>query len=93
MASLRRESLTSPTPSSLASGVEIIHRQLLDVMRRRGVEPIESVGRDFDPSWHEAIASEPADGHRDGEVIDELRRGYRIGSRLLRPAQVRVAKA
>ncbi len=83
----------SDSGTALASGVEIIYRQLLDVMRRRGVEPIESVGRDFDPSWHEAIASEPADGHRDGEVIDELRRGYRIGSRLLRPAQVRVAKA
>ena len=79
--------------SGLAAGVELIHRQLLEVMRRRGVEPIESIGRDFDPSWHEAIASEPADGHRDGEVVGELRRGYRIGSRLLRPAQVRVAKA
>ena len=79
--------------SGLAAGVELIHRQLLEVMRRRGVEPIASIGRDFDPSWHEAIASEPADGHRDGEVMGELRRGYRIGSRLLRPAQVKVAKA
>jgi molecular chaperone GrpE len=78
---------------ALRSGVELIHRQLLDVMRRRGVEPFESVGQDFDPGWHEAIASEPADGHRDGEVVAELRRGYRLGPRLLRPAQVRVAKA
>ena len=77
----------------LAAGVKLIHRQLLEVMRRRGVEPIESIGKDFDPSWHEAIASDPASGRRDGEIVGELRRGYRIGSRLLRPAQVRVAQA
>ena len=78
---------------SLRSGLGLIHRQLLDAMRRRGVEPFDSVGQDFDPSWHEAIASEPAAGHRDGEITAELRRGYRIGPRLLRAAQVKVAKA
>lgn len=78
---------------ALRSGVELIHKQLLDVLRRRGAEPFESVGRDFDPSWHEAVTSEPANGRRDGEIVAELRRGYRIGSRLLRPAQVKVAKA
>ena len=79
--------------SGLRSGVELIHKQLLEALRRRGAEPFESVGRDFDPAWHEAVASEPANGHRDGEIVAELRRGFRIGSRLLRPAQVRVAKA
>jgi molecular chaperone GrpE len=82
----------SPDPA-MRSGVELIHKQLLEVLRRRGAEPFESVGRDFDPSWHEAVASEPANGRRDGEITAELRRGFRIGSRLLRPAQVRVAKA
>jgi molecular chaperone GrpE len=74
-------------------GVELILRQLLDLLRRRGVEPLEVVGRPFDPAWHEAVASEPAAGRPDGEVTAEIRRGYRIGQRLLRPAQVRVAKA
>jgi len=74
-------------------GVELIHRQLLDVMRRRGAEPFESLGQPFDPSWHEAVASEPANGRPDGEIVDEIRRGYRLGARLLRPAMVRVAKA
>jgi molecular chaperone GrpE len=82
----------SPDPA-LRSGVELIHRQLIDVLRRRGAEPFDSVGRDFDPAWHEALTSEPAPGHRDGEVIAEIRRGYRIGSRLLRPALVKVAGA
>ena len=81
------------TDPALRSGVELIHRQITEVLRRRGAEAFESVGRDFDPSWHEALASEPADGRRDGEIVQEIRRGYRIGSRLLRPALVRVAKA
>jgi molecular chaperone GrpE len=87
------------TPADQASaesyrrGVELIHRQLVDVLRRRGVESIEVVGRDFDTAWHEAVASEPAHGHRDGEITAEVRRGYRVGSRLLRPAMVKVAKA
>jgi molecular chaperone GrpE len=74
-------------------GVELIHRQVLDVLRKRGVETLEAVGQDFDPEWHEAVASEPAGDHRDGEVTAEIRRGYRIGSKLLRPAMVKVAKA
>ena len=78
--------------SSFHQGVEMIHRQMLDILRRRGVEPIEAVGGDFDPNVHEAVAYEPAEGRRDGEIIGELRRGYRIGDRLIRPAMVRVAQ-
>ena len=74
-------------------GVDLIRRQLTEVLRRHGVEPFDSVGRDFDPEWHEAVTTEPVDGHRDGEVTAELRRGYRIGQRLLRPAIVKVAKS
>jgi molecular chaperone GrpE len=79
--------------SSFRSGVELIHRQLLEVLRRRGVEPFEAIGHDFDPEWHEAVAQEPADGRRDGEITGEARKGYRVGRRLLRPAMVKVAKA
>ena len=78
---------------ALHKGVELVHRQLLEVLRKRGVEPFDVVGHDFDPEWHEAVANEPIDGHRDGEITAELRRGYKIGSRLLRAAMVRVAKA
>ena len=74
-------------------GVEIIHKQLLDVMARRGVAPIEAVGADFDPALHQAVVHEPGDGHRDGEVVEELRRGYTLRQRLLRPSMVKVAKA
>ena len=77
----------------LRSGVELIHKQLLEAIRRRGAEPLHVLGQDFDPSWHEALASEPAGARRDGEIVEEIRRGYRIGSRLIRPALVKVAKA
>jgi molecular chaperone GrpE len=74
-------------------GVELILRQFLEVLRKRGVDTFEVLGHDFDPSWHEAIGSEPADGRRDGEIVAEIRRGYRIGQRLLRPALVKVARS
>lgn len=78
---------------TMRTGLELIHKQLLEALRRRGAEPFESVGQDFDPSWHEALSTEPAGNHRDGEIVQEIRRGYRIGSRLIRPALVKVAKA
>ena len=73
-------------------GVELIHRQLLDILRKRGVKPIEALGADFDPHFHQAIAHEPAEGRRDGEVVEEFARGYMLGDRLIRPAVVKVAK-
>jgi molecular chaperone GrpE len=74
-------------------GVELIHRQLLELLRKRGVRPIEALGADFDPHFHQAVSHEPAAGRRDGEVVEEFRRGYMLGDRLLRPAMVKVAKA
>jgi molecular chaperone GrpE len=77
---------------SVREGIELIHRQLLDVVRRRGVEPFDVVGQIFDPEWHEAVANEPANGRTEGEITAELRRGYRAGQRLVRAPMVRVAK-
>src|SRR5205807_356297 len=62
-------------------------------VRKKGVTPIEAVGADFDPNLHQAVTQEASAGHRDGEVLAELRRGYLINGRLLRPAMVKVAKA
>jgi molecular chaperone GrpE len=73
-------------------GVELIHRQLTEVLRKRGVRPIETLGADFDPHYHQAVAHEAVEGRRDGEIIDEFRRGYMLGDRLLRPSMVKVAK-
>lgn len=73
-------------------GVELIQRQLAEILRRRGVKPIESLGADFDPYYHQAVSYEPAEGRREGEIIEEFRRGYMLGDRLLRPSMVKVAK-
>jgi molecular chaperone GrpE len=78
--------------SAYRRGVELIHRQLLEVLRKRGVRPIDALGSDFDPYFHQAVSHEPADNRRDGEIIEEFRRGYMLGDRLLRPAMVKVAK-
>lgn len=73
-------------------GVELILKRLEDTLLRRGVRPIEALGLDFDPNYHQAVAYEPAENRRDGEVIEEFGRGYMLGDRLLRPSMVKVAK-
>lgn len=88
--------LTADAPqgtSGYRKGVELIHSKLHDLLRKQGVTPIEALGADFDPTVHQAVTHEASPGHRDGEIIGELRRGYLINGRLLRPAMVKVARA
>jgi len=82
-----------PEAEGYRKGVELIHAKLYDFLKKRGVTPIEAVGADFDPNIHQAVMHEVSPDHREGEVIGELRKGYMLGDRLLRPAMVRVAKA
>jgi len=84
---------TASQSDALLRGVELTHRQLLEQLRRRGVEPIEAVGQMFDPELHESVAAEPVAGKPDGEILEEFRRGYRAGGRLLRASMVKVARA
>ncbi len=79
--------------SAYRKGVELIHGKVHDLLRRYGVKPIDALGADFDPNLHQAVVHEESPDHREGEVIGELRKGYTINDRLLRPALVRVAKA
>lgn len=82
-----------PAAQPYRTGVELIHRALADLVRKRGVTPIEAVGTDFDPHLHQAVAYDAVGGAREGEVVEELRKGYMLGERLLRPSLVKVAKA
>jgi molecular chaperone GrpE len=84
---------TGEGAESYRRGVELIQKQLLDLLTRRGVTPIETAGATFDPHLHQAVSSEPSADHQEGEIIEEFRRGYRLGERLLRPAMVKVATA
>src|SRR5512145_2640132 len=76
----------------LRKGVELIHKQMLEMLRKRGVTPIDALGADFDPNFHQAVIHEESPDHREGEVMEELQRGYVVGDRLLRPSMVKVAK-
>ena len=78
---------------SYRKGVELIHAKLHDLLRKQNITAIDAVCSDFDPNVHQAVVHEASPDHREGEVIGELRRGYMIGDRLLRPAMVKVAKA
>jgi molecular chaperone GrpE len=82
-----------PEGEALRKGIDLIHRQMLDLLRKRGVKRIEALGADFDPKIHQAVIHETSDAHREGEVMDVLQPGYMLGDRLLRPAMVKVAKS
>jgi molecular chaperone GrpE len=79
-------------PSSVAQGVQAIHRNLLGVLERHGVTRFDSLGEPFDPRFHDAIGTVNSDEVESGTVADELQRGYRWGDEVLRPARVRVAQ-
>ena len=77
----------------IVEGVEMVLRSLLDFLRTNGVIPRESVGRPFDPQFHEAVDHVESGEHPPNTVISEFHRGYQVGERVLRPARVAVAKA
>ena len=88
--------LQSPAPiadDAFRKGVELIHKQMLDLLKKRNVRLIDATGQMFDPNFHNAVIHEVSSEHREGEVMQELQRGYMIGDRLLRPAMVKVAKS
>ncbi|MBI4354590.1 MAG: nucleotide exchange factor GrpE [Candidatus Omnitrophica bacterium] len=81
-------------PQAVIKGVHLIYRQLLGLLEKEGVKRIATVGERFDPHLHEAIAQVDAqDGQADGTIVEEVRIGYTMHGKVIRPAMVRVAKA
>ena len=77
---------------AIYDGVELIYRQLKQVLERRGVKPIEALGQPFDPNLHEAVVQLPASReHPEGTVALEMQRGYTCGDQVLRHSRVGVA--
>ena len=88
--------LAAPAPpeaQSYKAGIELIQRQLAELLKKRGVATVEALGADFDPHLHQAVAYEEVAGAHEGEVVGVMAKGYKLGDRLLRPALVKVAKA
>ena len=75
----------------LKAGVEMIVRQMEEALRGLNVQPVESIGAQFDPRVHEALGSIETKEFPDHQVLEEIRRGYRLREKLLRPALVRIA--
>ncbi len=69
----------------------MVQKQLLDVLAKHGVEPIEALGTPFDPNLHDALVQQPTADHPEGTVVGELSKGYQIRDRVLRPTKVAVS--
>jgi molecular chaperone GrpE len=79
-------------PADFRSGVELIRKQLHEALSKLGAEPITATGEPFDPRVHEAVETVDSASAAENHVIKELRRGYKLKDRLLRPAMVVVAR-
>ncbi len=79
------------TAEQLRAGVELILKQMEEALRGLQVQPVETVGAQFDPRVHEALGSIETSEFPDHQVLEEIRRGYKIREKLLRPALVRIA--
>ncbi len=77
---------------TLLSGIEIIYQQLLEVLRKEGLEAIDPQSEPFDPECQEAVLSEARDDYQDETVLEVLEKGYRLKGVLLRPAKVKVCR-
>jgi molecular chaperone GrpE len=80
-------------PEEFYRGVELIYGELVEVLRRAGLDPLQTLGATFDPHLHQAVETVESAEHRPHEVVEELQRGYKLKQRLLRPAVVKVAVA
>ncbi len=75
----------------LEEGVRLVHRSLAALLQRNGVEEIATDGK-FDPHVHEALLAQPAEDCEQGDVLDVIQKGYKLGDRVVRPARVIVAE-
>jgi molecular chaperone GrpE len=89
---LERALLAADEESELARGVALVRDELEETLKRAGIEAYDPLGERFDPSWHEALSTQPAAGTESGIVLETLERGYRLDGQVLRPARVVVSE-
>ena len=80
------------TLESLKEGVEMIQKQFSTFLKNQKVEPIEAIGKDFDPTLHEVLNQQESEEHEENTVIEEYSKGYTLNGRILRPAKVVISK-
>jgi len=79
------------TDQDYAKGVELIYQRLAEILKRMGLEPVETGGRQFDPNLHQAVQRVESEDAPDQSILDEFQKGYNFRGKLLRPAMVKVA--
>jgi molecular chaperone GrpE len=77
---------------SLQTGIDMVQQQLRNALKETGLEEVNALGQPFDPNLHEAVSQQETEDAPEGQVVQQLRKGYRLRERLLRPASVIVAK-
>jgi molecular chaperone GrpE len=92
MALASANSTANASPDSFRTGITLIYNQLRSVVAEAGLEEIDATNKPFDPTWHEAVSQQESAEVPEGHVLQQLRKGYRLRDRLLRPATVVVAK-
>lgn len=83
----------SETDANMAEGIEITLNEILKTLKKHNVEPVEAMGKPFDPTYHEAVMQEESDEYPENTVMGEMQKGYLLHDRLIRPAMVVVSKA
>ena len=81
---------TTDANKSLLDGISMVYRQLVDALKSQGVEPIETVGKEFDPNIHQAVMQVEEEGFDPNTVVEELQKGYMMKDRVIRHAMVKV---
>lgn len=88
---LEKAIAANTTDEKMKEGVELIYKQVLGVMASFGVEPIEAVNKEFNPEIHDAVMHIESEEYGEKVVVEELRKGYKMGDRVLRHSMVKVA--
>jgi molecular chaperone GrpE len=86
-----QQAMKKPGGESFVEGLKLIQLQMMETTRRHGLEPIDALGKEFDPRLHEAIGFSPSPDIPEGKIMAQTRRGYKLGDKLLRAAMVMVS--
>lgn len=89
---LERAMDSAEKDTSLYTGIDMVHQQLLNALNKEGVEVIDALGAKFDPNYHHAIMTEAKEGVESNIVIEVLQKGYKLKDRILRAALVKVSE-
>lgn len=82
--------VTSEDAKALLQGMEMVYKEMLEAFKKEGIEPIESVGKEFDPHEHHAVMQGSDEQVKSNIVLEEFQKGYRLKDRVIRPAMVKV---